>query len=551
MADDVYEPVVTTKDQTLSTPWGDIPMPVATVAQVDLSVLGPKLAPHLSNQGDNVFTSTNLTDSRPDPAPPTKGPHRYTIFVPADDGARVNIGAGLDMAPPGVSIDTKTHVHLYAYGTVPTFMNLGSQPLSFLPHDVGGYHLFTEGYSAHNAKLQVELGSQTEGVAISGKTVVLISAGDQDVALEAGSGITLNGKKKVAITAGVAESVNAGVLDVIGAIALTAVDVADFGAGAALAVKGGDAEQKGNAAVSTANFLGGFAWENANKLRDQWVAAASGHIDKALGHIATVVGLVLSFKKTWKTPKPGSSAWEVKGAKIAYALGVASEIKAIYTDYIKGKDPEEPGGITMNAESSVSIDAKGSVGINGVKGVAITGFKGAAMSGLTASMKGHKEATVWGGLGASMKALAGDVAISSDLKGATVKGKKDVEMSSEAGKATFTGDDDAQLNSVKKKTFVHGRLGVYLGCGMGDGVGVVGGDTKLAVGCVSSADTFASAKGNEGKPLLRFDEKVAQLTHTADSKVLVSKNTVGLTSKEVKITGKTKILMKGKIIELN
>lgn len=513
------------------------------VSQLDLTELQKALAPRLADP-DSAFTASEIIP-RPDIANPTAGPHRYTVYVPHDDGSRLNMGAAHWPAAPGISADTKTHIHLNAYEACPTFLNLGASPVTIGPvgWHTAGYTLVTEGASNHTSKLEVNIASQTEGIGLTAKTNLVLNATDEDIAAEAGKAITLKAANKIALSVGTQETINAEWHELVSAVALTTLDVVDFGSGAASTSADGKAVV--GAAQKGVNFAAGFVSGNAAKLKDQWVAAASGHVSMVLGHVATLAGLVLSFKKTWGEPKPGTSGWVTKSAKASWILDAAAELKAIYGDYDKIKNPKEPGGILLEAESTIALNAKGTATVNGVKGASLTGFKAATVSGLSASLKGHKSATVWGGLGASVKGLAGDVAVSSDLKGATVKGKKDVEMSSETGKATFTGKQDAQLNSTDGKAYVHGKNGSLLASGK---FGVVARPDFVEMGMLKSAEPFGDARVDD--IYVSFSDQGVDMQTTTDNQLHLNKSGIVVLSKKLDVKSDGKITIKAPNIDI-
>jgi hypothetical protein len=515
----------------------------AIVTQLDLTELQSALAPRLADP-DSEFTSSEVIP-RPDPANQTKGPHRYTIYVPHDDGSKINVGAAHWPFSPGIGMATKTNISFETYGESPTFMSLGVPPLDLGLGDsnASGYSLYTSKYSNHIAKQQLTISSQDESVGINAATDVVVHAKAGNVSVEAGDGATVKGQK-VTISASTGAVINADWADIAGAVFMIGADTASFAAPLA-GLKGPQAGANAKTGASTANFVAGFISGNAKKLKEQWIAAASGHVNYFLTHVATIAGLALSFKKTWKEPKKGASAWEIKSAKATYAMSVVAELMAIYKEFPKAADPTAPGCISIDAESAIAMSAKGAITVNGANGVALTGFKGVSMGGLTASMKGHKEATVFGGLGASLKSLAGDVAMSSDLKGATVKGKKDVEMSSEAGKATFTGNLDTQLNSITAKTFVHGKTAVFAGT---TEYGMVAKNDGVEIGIITGGADFGGAAVADKGLSVSGDGVV--LAFTAGSSLTMSSSEADLTSGKLTFKSDSTVTIKGSNINI-
>ena len=146
--------------------------------QLDLSELENKLGTPL------VDPATKWAEgdaSRPHVAKPTVGPHRYTIYVPHDEGARVNIGAAApNNSDPGISLDTKTHFHANTFGADhQTYLSLGTTTVAkafSVNLQTTGYALCTVGASNHFAKKDVAITSYEESVAIYGKKDVHIDA---------------------------------------------------------------------------------------------------------------------------------------------------------------------------------------------------------------------------------------------------------------------------------------------------------------------------------------------------------------------------------------
>lgn len=519
------------------------------VAQVDLGGLANELAPRLADP-DNLFTSSDVSP-RPDPAPPTAGPHRYTIYVPHNDEARINVGAPHPTrGETGVTVDTKTHIHLSASGSTNTFLSLGAAPLnngSDMNKQTAGYSLQTDGAWNSLVKNDVTLVAQTGAMNLAAEKNVRIDSKTEGIQLTSAKHLTVSGHGNVEISAGVDAPISADFwsLTNFGAMALAVVDGADFLAPAA-GYKGGATEAGTGAVTGAASFLSGLADGDAAKLRDQWVAKYAGGVDKVLGHLATTAGLVLGFKKQWKKPKHGRATWEDGFGWVSWIVSMGAEINAIIGDLSASKE-NDSGDVKIKAQAAVSIEANSSVSISGAKGVSISGFKGASMSGLTAGIKGHKEGTVWGGLGASLKALAGDAVVSSDLKGASVKAKKDVEMSSETAKATLTGNLDTQVNSITAKTFVHGKTMMFAGT---TEFGVVAKPDFASIGALTGAAEFGSADFDDHALVVKKDEVI--VSSTGDNYLYLTDSEVELKGKKVTIDGGSgNVTIKGKLIELN
>ncbi|MFO0547008.1 MAG: hypothetical protein U0271_01405 [Polyangiaceae bacterium] len=511
---------------------------VQVVAQLDLTELDDKLAPILTDPSAK-FAVKDAT--RPDVAKPTKGPHRYTIYVPHDDAARVNIGAPNPLkGETGIALETKTHIHAHAFDhSHETYLGLGAPSINTgfdTNRSTAGYSLHTWGSSNHFAKMQVAISSTTDSIVLGAAKDIRVDA--QTGTLTLSGKVAVNGSSdgNITLTAGTDKKINTDFWTVVQAIGLTGAMAADFAAPGV----GYFSPSAGSAtagAAGAANFIGGFATADAKALHDFIIVKSSGVIDKVLKHVAACAGLVLSFKKAKKEAQEGKTGWKQTKAYGAWAISVAKELYAIYSDFQAAKT-SPAGEVKITAKNNASIAADGSVSIGGVKGVAISGFKSASMNSLACSIKGHKEATLWGGLGASVKSLAGDVALASDLKGASVTAKKDVKVASETGKATFTGDQEVQLNSVSNKAYVHGKEGSYIGAGTGQGFGVSCKPKGLSMGTTANADNFASAASDRSFTVLTFTDKIVTLQSGSDSKFMLRTSLFDLGTGEIKLAAK-------------
>ncbi len=534
-------------DQLVNTVTGGAaPLPVP---QLDLNQLATDLAPLLRDP-DSEFEKIEVV--RPSWSKQTEGPHRYTIYVPYNDGARLSIGAAHGiLGSPGITAETKTHIHLNAYEGCPTYLGLGmpSKNIGVLGKLHAGYTLETEGHSTHEAKLDVNLASRESSIRIDAATNLVFMAGSGDISAEAGGSVRIKGGKKVAISAGQADPVNG---SVFGALVLTALDAADFAAPTVgFKAKDPDTEHKAALGAATGNWLAGLAGKETVALRDKWVAAYSESVDQALGHLGTILGLLAAFKPNVASPDPEKSGWEVVSGMAGWFFSATSEIKSLWKDYVTGKDPDDPG-LTLTAESMIDINAKTSVKVTGPTGVSINGFKGVSVTGLSVNLKGHKESVVWGGLGAGLKALAGDAVVTSDFKGVTIGGKKDVKITSVTGKAVLGSKDDAKVSSDKRLNLV-GKESTLLLAGGANGHGVVGHPSKVVIGTLKSADPHSGAVGDEDKQLATFDSGAKQVTiqSSSSSKLKILPGSIEIDTPQVTLSSGGTVKLKGKFVEIN
>lgn len=527
MANETF-PVQTTQPNDAGAP--------SVVAQLDLSELDSKLAPPLT---DPTAEFKRDDASRPDVAKPTKGPHRYTIYVPHDEGARINVGAPHSKkGEPGITMATRSHIQAFAYDEVETCLTLGvpaKNSASITNQKTAGYALQTWGASNHFAAFQVAIGSIIDGVNIAGLLDVRLDSKIASVGITGGSAVNVSSPGTVQITAGSELVPNTSFWSVVQAIGLVGAQAADFSAPLiSFASPGASAGVAAGAGI--ANFIGGFATKDAKGLADYVILKSHKHIDKVLKHLAAITSLVLKFKKMRKEYKAAEGKWAKGKALGPWLIAVGVELGSLYTDYLKSaQEPDLKGDVGITAKKNITIGADGSTSISGVKGVSIAGFLTTSVSSVSVSVKGHKASSIWGGLGASLKALAGSIEIASDLKGASMTAKQDVKIASEAGKSSIMGELDVQLNSVSGKAFVHGKAGAYFGGGTGTGKGIAIKEKVMHLGVVRSADKFDEATGDSDYALVTIMDKVIQLQSGLESKVLVGSNLFDVKTKDMKV----------------
>jgi hypothetical protein len=159
------------------------------VGQLDLSELESCLAPSLSDPPAGFDPSEA---SRPEPAKPTAGPHRYTIYVPYDEKARINVGAPHpDHGEPGIAMRTKTHFHAWVGDGLDTSLSLGAPATTTCfgtNRETYGYALATAGHSNHIAAFQVAMTSAFSGMALTALQDVRIDSKAMTVGITGGAG---------------------------------------------------------------------------------------------------------------------------------------------------------------------------------------------------------------------------------------------------------------------------------------------------------------------------------------------------------------------------
>lgn len=487
--------------------------------QLDLSALREQLAPALRDPADE-FVTTQAT--RPGAAAQTPGPHRYTIFVPKDDKTILNLGQGIGPLGVGISALTQTTVLAYATGEIKTALSLGAATASGLTVNAttDGYALETTGDSFHVADKNVAIFSMEKSMTLKSKEALTLTSTDGQLVGNFGGGISLATPGKLSISVGTPPSPNFTLGGVAGAVVLSGADVWDI-ANPAIGTwakppadgfsKSQLAADMGNLAAAEAGEVGGTTWgkpllENSIAIRE-WAFSQAGTItDKVLLHAATITSFVMSFRKFSKQVDAGTSKWKSwDGGSLAIAA--AAEVLKLYQDFWKKKSPEDAPEIGIKSEGTIEIEAGKSASISGPGGVGISGFKSVDVSSLAVGIKGHKDASMFGGLTASVKSLAGHVQIQSDLKGVMVTGKSEVKVSCESGPAVVSGETVAQLTAVNGMAYVHGKSGAYVGAGVGEGFGMVIGSQSLRVGLVSRADKLDEALVKDPGKLLKIDKQ--------------------------------------------
>ncbi len=328
-------------------------------------------------------------------------------------------------------------------------------------------------------------------VSVLGRKDVTVTALNGSLALVGGEHVAMTSSKNLLIHAGASKALNVNGASLLDAARLLAADVGDF-VMPAIGLANEEAGKNASLAYDGANFFTSVASDDGQAIRDYVIQKTSTYIDKGLTHLAAITSLVIGFDPMVTEAVAGETGWKVIRPLYAYAMSVLNEVKAIATDIKGSADPTE-GELKLTATKSINIESGAAVQITGPTGVAISGFKGVSVSGLSASLKGHKDGSVWGGLSASLKALAGDTVVSSDLGKVQVSSKKEMKVSSSKGAASFTGDKDTQVNSVSGSLLLHGASRAYIGAGKGASFGAVINQHGAAIGMVTEAEKLLDA----------------------------------------------------------
>ncbi len=523
------------------------------VGQLDLSELEDVLPHGLTNPAA-IFEEGDA--SRPPPANPTAGPHRYTIYVPHDEGSRLNMGAPHHrQGDTGITMETKTHFHVFTYdGGNKTCLSLGGPTVKngFQSNSsTSGYSLQTAGHSNHVAKHDLSLSSQEGHIWLAASKEVDVHSYQSSISLHAKQNLVETADGYVSISAGVEGAPpDVGAWDAVQALGLIAFEVVDF-AHPAISL-GSDRMGKGiTNNKENINMFKNFASKEAKALAEYVVNKSATGIDKVLTHATTLVGLALKFKKTWKKQKEGEAVWVKATATLwKHIPDLVKEYQAIKKDLKSTATAPAPGDFVVSAKNNATITADGSVNLSGVKGVTLNGFRGVTIGGLTGTMKAHKSVSISGGMGATVSSLVGSVSMSSDLNTAEVKAKKSVTVTSEAEKVSVTGEQDVQLNSVSGCAFIHGKAGSFVGAGDGNGMGMVVKSVYMTLGKHANVTKFKDAVNKEDFGVIKIKDKSIKTSVTPDSWTETTPDQIEVSTKKVIVTAKANVEIKGKKVLL-
>ncbi len=524
------------------------------VGQLDLSELDSALAPQLHDPPTG-FDPHHA--SRPAVATPTAGPHRYTIYVPHDEGARINIGAPHPThGEPGITMRTNTHWGAWVGEGLQTALTLGA-PASDSALDANkktfGYAMQTSGQSNHFALFDVSMGSIVSGMNLASLLDLRIDSKVATVGISGATGVTLNSQGHIQIIAGSEHKPHTDFWTAVQALGLIAAEAGEFAAqptGVFAGEKAG--KQVKEKSEKGGKFLKDHASKDAKELAEYLIRTNVGKINKTLDHLVKIAGFVLAFKKTAKKGVEGKGLLKKAKAYGPHLLKIGQEIIAMVGDIRKSAAPAKDhiGDIDINAHRNLNINADSSVSLSGFQSVAINGFKKLTMTSLSASLTAYKSASLWGGQGIGLKALTGDVEIASDYKNVTVRGLKDVSLTSEDGKATVSADKDVQLNSATASAFVHGKKGAYIGAGEGKGYGVVMKSAYLTIGKHTNVDKFDKTVNEKDCSVITMKDKSTKLTVTQDSHIELTDKLLDTKSDKVTMTAKANVEIKGKKVLL-
>lgn len=452
--------------------------------ELDLSAFAEKLAPMLKDPADE-FVTTEAT--RPDAAAQTPGPHRYTVYVPSDDKTILNLGTSVDGWDTGITGATLSTVHFATTGLFKTSLSLGAAAASGMSANklTNGFAVTTDGFSFQRAAGPIVSWSDNAGITLQAMQDVQLVSSAGGLSGTFKSGIALSTPGNVTITAGEAPSFDWSPGAVVGGAVLAVSDLVDF----ANPLVGGDpmaaaTDLSNTVANSWGEFLGGKSTAN----REYVIAKAGTIIDKMLLHAATVTSLIATGRKNHKVGSNGERGWTVwNGASLA--LQWLSEGLKFYQDFGKPRlNPDTPN-LSIKSTGTIEIASDKSAALIAPGGVAISGFKSVDVSSLAVGVKGHKDASVFGGVTASLKALVRDVTVQSDYGGVVVGGMKAVKVASEESDVLVTAKTLVQMTG--EGAFVSGESRVVMTVGANHGLVMT--PTELGLGELSGGSKFGDA----------------------------------------------------------
>jgi hypothetical protein len=516
-------------------------------ANVDMTSHTKKVARKVVDPLDQFVTDD---PTRPTAAAETAGPHRYSIVVPKDDSTVFSLGQGVGPISTGITLSTATTIQAYILQREGQFTSLvlGAPPVvgSDANLATAGYSMTTAGGSVHEAKGRVLLRSSDDAVGIVAKNNIVAKAG-RNLAMSADGAFSLETTKSLKINAGTpAGPVQASFGDVLKAIPYFIGSAADFVQPAAAA----HSESAGKAAETVASvpdYLG-LLYEGGEELHAALLQRHAKAIDKVLVHLAATGAIILAATKLREEVQEGETVFGKVAPLLEWGKSIYEEIEAVVTDLTDSKSAPE-GSVSITAQANVEIEAVDTMSIGASK-TSINGYQSFSASGIKASITGHKDGSVWGGMTASLKALMGEVAIATDLGNVSITGRKAVKMTSQKDAAVVTGMKTAQLNSTEEKAYIHGKEGVVLGGGTGSGFGVVADGDRVRVGAISGVDKLQGAKIHGAEVAVDgFGISLRTSQSDADTRLKLFKMKTQLNTTTLDVDA-TQVTLNGKVIYL-
>jgi uncharacterized protein (DUF2345 family) len=492
--------------------------PVANgmVAQVDVVAVGHVDAMAVSVRiSDPAAQFIDTSASRPSTAATKRDPHRYTIVVPTDDDAVVNVGAadGTRTLDKGIVARTKTHVHLHAKDKPQTMVALGQGAKDGWPSHAGD-----------NLKANSGLMAVTDGKTwIEAKGHVYAISTESDATLRA-----VKDGKRVVVQA------DAGDINLIAQKAMLA--------SSPVIVLSAPARVSPNVGVNYGTEWTGDVPETH-----------AGHWGARAGALAAAVNaaheVVMGLKKVRKAWKGGKLAPSVDGflgaAKWLAEAGEGIHAMAELVDSFSTAKPKG-GSVKIGADKHVSVlsgnstELAGSVALTAAAGVWAT-----VAAGVSASLKGG----AFSGMSAALTSVNGlrKVEIGAEHGNVSIEAGKGVSIAAEGDDLDMGSEHSVHITGHGGFVTIGGGQAVHLAAGGADGMGLCVSSGEIGLGRVQGADALEKAKHEEaiGIAIQKATPKI--VTRCKESHIIIDGSKPEMELK----SGHIRILSGSGTIELN
>ncbi|MBM4359630.1 MAG: hypothetical protein FJ096_16125 [Deltaproteobacteria bacterium] len=457
------------------------------------------------------------TVSRPAIAAKTAGPHRYTIVVPHNDDAVVNIGqaASTRINDTGITGRTKSHVHwhttadpnrtMVALGGPTNEGWAGFQGNNFLLKN-DGFMMVTENHSWMEAKHQLYLLSREHDAVVrtagAGRRAVLqADAGEVDVVA----------KHHVYVTSD--------------AVAVSAT----------------------GATEPTADINYKADW--TTDMSKAMASTGSKDIMTIVKSIYSAYDIVTKFPKRWKKrekgqlvrrPKPSAdwSKWDADAKKFRKT---ADEFHKLFA-----APKLSAGEVKIGAASKVGILAGNEVSAFGTLGASVgSALRTSISAGLSASLK----ASLFAGIGGMYTSVKGYKKVEISSEGETVvKGSEGVDVTAESGGVSISANKHAQV-VADDGAYVQGKQSAYVGGGESSGYAFCADANGMSLGKFTGMTAFDSAKPVREQGITQ--DRNTLMMRMKQSRIEANTDNVRFKSPKVKINGDNSVTVKGSKILLD
>lgn len=463
---------------------------------------------------NSEFVESSL--SRPAIAAKTAGPHRYTIMVPHDDEAIVNIGqaAPTRINDTGITGRTKSHVHWHTTADPnKTMVALGGptnegwkgfQGVNNLSNNAG-FMVVTENHSWMEAENQMYFLSRKHDA-------VLRTAGEERrVVVQADQGeVDIVAKHHVFVTSD--------------AVAVSAT---------------GDAVP-----VANVNYQADWHTNMSKAMASSW----SKDIMTIVAAVYSAYDIVKKFPKLTKVRDKGVLRWvpEPSWDAAKWTIDTSKWIKTAAKFTKLFSDPKlSAGDVKIGAASKVGIIAGDEVSAFGTMGASLGSAMWTSVSaGLSASFK----ASLWAGVGGMFTSLKGykKISLESEEK-VSVKGKKEVSVTAEGGGVKVSGAESVEL-VADDGAYVQGKQSAYIGGGESSGYAFCADVNGMYVGKFTGMEKFKSAKPVRDESIMQDNNSL--MLRMKQSRIEANKDNVRLKAPKVKLNGDSNVTVNGSKILL-